>query len=62
MTVSGVTIGSGRGVDIWPNGDRYEGEWADGAPNGRGTYSFGDRVWYEGDFRAGQLSVHGIIM
>src|SRR5262245_42312357 len=39
--------------DGWP-GNRYEGEYRDGKPNGRGvlTYASGDR--YEGEFRNGE--------
>src|SRR5574341_864643 len=44
----------GRGVKTWPNGDRYEGEFAHDAKSGYGVYEWGRGPWqgerYEGDF------------
>src|SRR3954454_16241702 len=31
----------GRGVKIWPNGDRYEGDFVEDRKEGVGAYSFG---------------------
>jgi hypothetical protein len=43
----------------WPNGDKYEGAWKDGLPNGQGrcTWSNGDK--YVGEFKDGALDGQG---
>eukprot|EP01062_Namystynia_karyoxenos_P028084 TRINITY_DN2134_c0_g1_i3.p1 TRINITY_DN2134_c0_g1~~TRINITY_DN2134_c0_g1_i3.p1 ORF type:complete len:1194 (+),score=488.42 TRINITY_DN2134_c0_g1_i3:93-3674(+) len=41
----------GHGVLVWPNGNKYVGQWSDGKMTGRGVFTYGtegDR--YEGEF------------
>lgn len=39
----------GLGTYLWPNGDKYVGEWKDGKRNGRGSF-----IWPEGDRYVGE--------
>ena len=46
----------GKGVEVWPTGDRYEGEFSDDRKEGRGIYVWGSGTpWagekYSGSFR-----------
>jgi hypothetical protein len=50
----------GRGVMWWANGTRYEGDWLEGLPNGRGVYVSND-VRYEGEFASGRRSGQGTL-
>jgi len=45
----------GRGVTVWVNGNRYEGDWTDGKAHGRGTFHFANGDECEGDWRASKL-------
>ena len=47
----------GKGIMLWKDGDRYEGEWNADGINGKGKYSFTNGSWREGYFNNGQL--HG---
>lgn len=38
----------GRGVDIFYNGDRYNGEYKNGKPNGKGIYTWSNGSFFEG--------------
>ena len=38
------------GVWIYPNGDTYEGEFADGKRNGKGVYHYANGEEYNGDW------------
>jgi hypothetical protein len=40
---------TGRGVYVWANGSRYEGDWKDGKRMGRGVYVTADGDRYEGE-------------
>ena len=56
---------NGRGIKIWPNGDRYEGRFVEDRKDGVGTYSWGPNgPWagerYQGDFRADKREGFGI--
>ena len=42
---------NGHGVNIWPNGQRYEGSWKDELFNGKGTYTWPDGTGYQGEWR-----------
>lgn len=39
---------NGQGTYIWPNGDKFVGEWTNGKRNGKGSF-----IWPEGDLYAG---------
>ncbi|KAI3437566.1 hypothetical protein D9Q98_000019 [Chlorella vulgaris] len=47
----------GRGVFVWPSGDRYEGEWQEGLQAGTGTLLLHDGSTYYSSWQAGQM--HG---
>ena len=41
----------------WSDGDKYEGEWKDGKPNGQGTMAHPDGIIEQGTWSKGQLTV-----
>lgn len=49
---------NGRGVMVFTNGDRYDGEFEDGDRNGCGTFTFANGRQYMGQFRTDQF--HGV--
>ena len=46
--------GEGRGNYIYPDWDKYEGEWKNGEFHGQGTYIYHDGRKYEGEFKDGK--------
>ena len=46
---------SGKGVQIYANGDRYEGEWRYDSPNGKGKKTWIKGSNYVGDFVNGEM-------
>jgi hypothetical protein len=45
---------------IFPNGDKYEGEWMDGKQNGQGTKNYPDgRIMYVGYWKDGNYYGQG---
>ncbi|MBD2056125.1 pentapeptide repeat-containing protein [Oculatella sp. FACHB-28] len=50
----------GRGSMMYPNGDRYDGEFRDGKRNGCGTFTFENGRNYVGQFRDDQFQGQGI--
>ena len=45
---------------IFPNGDKYEGEWIDGKQNGQGTKNYPDgRIMYVGYWKDGNYYGQG---
>jgi MORN repeat len=54
----------GFGVKTWPNGDRYEGEWAGDHREGYGSYQWGRGAWqgerYDGEYVADRRHGYGI--
>jgi hypothetical protein len=40
------SLGIGRRVVEYPNGDKYDGEWKDGNKHGRGVMTFADGAKY----------------
>jgi len=58
--ISGVDGGSiGPGTTVWPNGDRYEGEWIDGKKYGHGKITLANGNWYDGEWRDGYADGEG---
>jgi hypothetical protein len=56
---------SGQGVKVWPNGDRYEGNFVDDRKEGLGAYTWGPSgpnaaERYSGNYRADQRDGYGI--
>ena len=51
---------NGRGISIWPSGNRYEGEYRDGKRNGRGIFTWAGGNRYEGEYRDGKKHGSGI--
>lgn len=47
------SVPDGLGRAMWPNRDRYAGNWRDGRPHGFGIYRFADGRVYEGVFANG---------
>lgn len=50
----------GKGVKVWANGDRYEGEWREDKQHGRGIYMWANGDRYEGEWKDGDLHGEGI--
>jgi hypothetical protein len=44
----------GRGVLQFPDGSKYQGEWAKSQENGQGRREWPDGSWYEGAWKDGQ--------
>ena len=40
----------GPGIQTWPDGRRYEGEWHNGIASGKGKYWHPNGDYYEGEF------------
>lgn len=50
----------GKGLMIWPNGDRYDGEWKKGLQDGEGTYTYATAGYsYSGHWVKGNIKGHG---
>jgi hypothetical protein len=49
-----------RGIAIYPNGDRYDGEFLDGRRNGRGVYTSANGDRYEGEWRDDRRNGRGV--
>eukprot|EP00826_Nyctotherus_ovalis_P022570 TRINITY_DN17470_c0_g1_i2.p3 TRINITY_DN17470_c0_g1~~TRINITY_DN17470_c0_g1_i2.p3 ORF type:complete len:103 (-),score=21.98 TRINITY_DN17470_c0_g1_i2:149-457(-) len=49
----------GKGKYSWPNGRRYEGEYAEDKKHGYGVYCWPDRRRYEGCWRDGKQNGKG---
>ncbi|KAF4651807.1 hypothetical protein FOL47_000172 [Perkinsus chesapeaki] len=50
-TAAGFT---GKGTATYPNGDVYEGSYADGRKSGQGVYTYRDGSAYNGNYKNGQ--------
>jgi hypothetical protein len=48
------------GVYTCADGARYEGEWREGLPMGKGTYNYADGDRYEGQYKQGKRHGRGI--
>lgn len=50
----------GRGLMVWPNGDRYDGQWKKGLMEGEGTYTYAQAGYsYTGHWVKGNIKGHG---
>jgi len=49
-------IRDGKGVNEWPNGDRYKGEWLNDSPHGKGLMLKKNKDKYQGRFEFGLYS------
>ena len=47
--------GDGQGTYIYPNGEKYVGEYNDGKFNGQGTFTSFDGDKYVGEFKDGNF-------
>ena len=43
--------GNGQGTYIYPNGEKYEGDWKNGKYHGHGTYSWSNGNKYVGEWK-----------
>ncbi|MBP5677487.1 MAG: hypothetical protein J6W88_03205 [Bacteroidales bacterium] len=52
---------NGKGLMIWPNGDRYDGYWKKGIMHGEGTYTYAAAGYsYSGEWKKGEIKGHGV--
>ena len=49
----------GKGIMIYQNGRKYEGEWLDDLRNGRGFEKYANGNLYTGSFKDGKANGHG---
>ena len=47
------------GGEYWSSGEEFVGEYKDGKPNGRGTYTWPDGREYIGEWKDGKVSWKG---
>ena len=50
---------TGTGTYKFTNGDKYEGQWYEGKPQGNGTYHFVSKERYQGQFQNGKFQGQG---
>lgn len=55
-------MGVSKGMDLYPNGDMYTGEYLDDQPHGKGTMKFHNGDVYEGQMDKGKISGFGKIV
>lgn len=49
----------GEGVEIWPDGAKYEGKYHLGKKHGKGRIQFADGSIYEGEFHENAINGYG---
>lgn len=47
---------------VYPNGDKYEGQWDTGVMNGKGKFVYADGKVYEGELKDGKKSGKGNLL
>ncbi len=52
---------NGYGLYVWPNGNRYEGDWVDGKTHGKGVHTWASGNRYEGDWVDGNRTGRGVL-
>ena len=52
----------GVGIQIWPDGSKYEGMWRKDKANGRGRMTHANGDMYEGQWREDKANGHGIFI
>ena len=52
-------IRHGKGKYVWPDGEFYEGDWANGVRHGHGKYSYANGNVYIGDFTENSITGTG---
>jgi hypothetical protein len=50
----------GRGVAVYNDGKRYEGDWKDGFFHGKGKLIYADESFYDGEFNEGGMEGEGV--
>lgn len=48
------------GVEVWPEGTRYEGNFVSSLKNGKGQLTFVDGAVYKGMFKDNEMHGYGI--
>lgn len=61
VLTNGGLVAHGEGVCTWPDGKRYEGEWAAGKPHGRGVTRSPGGESFRGEFRDGLREGEGAV-
>ena len=51
--------GNGQGTYIYPNGEKYVGDWKNGKYHGHGTFTYLDGNMYVGEFKDGLKNGQG---
>ena len=50
----------GFGVQVWPDGAKYQGYWAQNKAHGKGTFWHAEGDVYEGDFKDDKANGYGV--
>ena len=53
--------GNGQGTYIYPNGEKYVGDWKNRKYHGHGTYTYPDGIMYVGEFKDGSENGQGTL-
>ena len=50
-----------KGVEVWPDGGKYDGQYHDGMRHGKGKFIWADGCVYEGEFKHNNMEGKGTI-
>lgn len=53
-------VRNGRGVQVWEDGSRYEGEWINDRACGKGKLVHGNGDVYEGEWKDDKANGYGV--